>query len=376
MPPLRLALAALLTLGATASAQQRDSAAFIVRLGDDTVSVERYVRTGNRIVIEGVQRSPSTMRHRLTMDLAGDRVTGGEWTVMPPAATAPTLRRVVVLRGDSAFVTTTQGATTRESRVAARDAILMAGPFYTPYEMAVVRAVAGGAARAEIPLLAGSAVARIPVERAGPDSVALQNQFGEPMRAHVDATGRILHLRTPAFTTVERLPWVDLDAMTRDFAARDTTGRGLGPLSPRHAYRANIGGANLWVDYSRPGKRGRPVWGRLVPWGEVWRLGANDATHLATDRTIRLGDLTLAPGTYTLFLVPTPDAWTLIVNRGTGMSGLERDSTKDVGRVPLMLESTARAAEQLTIDVEPVAGGGRLVVAWDRTRGSVPITIP
>lgn len=376
MLPLRLACAALLTIGASASAQQRDSAAFIVRLGDDTVSVERYVRTGNRITIEGVQRSPSTARHRLTMDLDGQRVTGGEWTVTGAASAEPVLRRVVALRGDSAIVTTTQAGATREARVAARDAILMAGPFYTPYEMAIRRALAGGAQRAEIPLLAGNAVARIPVERVGADSVALQNQFGEPMRAHVDAQGRLLHLHTPAFTTVERLPWVDLDALTNEFAARDASGRGLGPLSPRHAYRVNVGGANLWVDYSRPAKRGRPVWGRLVPWGEVWRLGANDATHLAVDRRVMIGDLALQPGTYTLFLLPTADAWTLIVNGGTGISGLERDSTKDVGRVPLTLESMERPAEQLTIDVVPSRDGGRLVVAWDQTRGSAAIRVP
>lgn len=373
--PLHLAFLALLTLGASASAQQRDSAAFIVRLGDDTVSVERYVRTPGRIVVEGVQRSPSTMRHRLTMDLDGQRVTGGEWTVMGPASAAPSLRRAVTMRGDSAIMTITQGATSREVRVAARDAILMAGPFYTPYEMAVMRALAGGAARAEVPLLAGTSVARIPVERVGADSVALQNQFGEPMRAHVDARGRLLHLHTPAFTTVERRPWVDLDALTREFASRDASGRGLGPLSPRQAYRVNVDGANLWVDYSRPGKRGRPVWGQLVPWGEVWRLGANDATHLAIDRPIEIGGLALQPGTYTLFLLPTRDAWTLIVNSGTGMSGLARDSTKDVGRVPMTLESTERPAEQFTIDVVPAEGGGRLVVAWDRTRGTVPIRV-
>lgn len=374
-----LSLVALLALGpaAHAGAQQRDSAAFVVRLGTDTLSMERYVRTADRIVMEGVQRSPSTMTHRLELLLAPEgHVTAGHWVVTRPGAAEPVARRTINYVGDTAVITTVQGTTSREVRVAARDAVVLAGPFYTPYEMLLMRAVAAPGARVTLPLLAGTTVTTIPLERVAPDSVALQNQFGEPMRAHVDARGRLLHLHTPAFTTVERVAWLDIEGMAREFLARDASGRGLGPLSPRHAARTKIGDANLWIDYGRPAMRGRPVWGQLVPYGEVWRLGANEATHFTTDRTIELGTLRLAPGTYTLFLRPAASDWTLIVNRGTGMSGLERDSTLDVGRVPMTLEPTARPVEQFTIDIVPADGGGTLAVAWDRTRGSVPIRVP
>ena len=382
--PAALAAVALLAAAGAAGAQPRDSAAFLVRIGTDTSVVERYVRDGSRIVMEAVQRSPSTVLHRMVMTLgAGDRVTEAEWTATPPGAAQPGTRRVVRFRGDSAVVATTQGGGTREVRVAAAAAIPMAGPFYAPYELAIMRAVAGGRPKTEVVLLPAAAPVTIPIERVGRDSVALENQFGEPMRAHVDARGRLLHLHTPAFTTVERLPWIDLDAFARDFAERDATGRGLGMLSPRATTRTMLGGANLWLDYSRPAMRGRPVWGRLVPYGELWRLGANDATHLATDRPLDLGGLALAPGTYTLFLLPAADAWTLVVNRGTGISGLERDSTLDVGRVPMRLETLSSPAEQLTIEAAPAQGGpaqggeaaGTLSIAWDRTRGSVPIRV-
>jgi hypothetical protein len=369
--------AALLAIGSSAGAQPRDSAAFIVRLGTDTVSVERHVRTADRLEIEGVQRSPQTMAHRLLMTLgAGGRITGAEWTVTRPGSSTPLQRRVTQFQGDSAIVTTTQGGAPRVARLAARDAIPLSGPFYTPYEIAIMRAVAAGPARAELALLTGNAITRIPVERVGRDSVALQNQFAEPMRAHVDARGRLLHLHTPAFTTVERVDWLDLDALTRQFVARDESGKGIGPLSPRATTRTTIDSANVWLDYSRPAMRGRPVWGRLVPFGEVWRLGANDATHLATDRPLEIGTLRLEPGTYTLFLLPTADSWTLVVNRGTGMSGLEREPAKDVGRVPMQLATTTRPVEQLTIEITPApTGGGVLAIAWDRSRATVPIRV-
>jgi hypothetical protein len=349
-----------------ATAQRPDSAAFVIRLGTDTVAVERYVRSANRLVAEAVQRSPSTVVHQLTYDFApGGGIAGMEWSQRRPAETSPFASRAVAFHGDSAVVTTTVGGNATTRRVAAAGAIPMAGPFYTPYELAIMRR------QDRVAMLPGTTVVSIPLTRVGSDSVALENQFGEPMRAHVDAAGRLLHLNTPAFTTVERLRWVDLDGLVRDFAARDETGKGLGPLSPRQTYRTRVGDANVWIDYSRPGKRGRPVWGALVPWNEVWRMGANDAAHIAFDRTIQLGELTLAPGTYTLFLRPSPTEWRLIVNRQTGISGLERDAAHDVGSVALAVATIPAAQELFTVSVN----AGELAVVWDRTRASVPLRV-
>jgi DUF2911 family protein len=121
--------------------------------------------------------------------------------------------------------------------------------------------------------------------------------------------------------------------------------------------------------------RGRPIWGALVPYGAVWRMGANDAAHFATDRRIQLGGHTLQPGTYSLFLLPTADAWTLVVNRKTGMSGLEYDASADVARIPMTRETLERPVEQFTLEVRPAAGGSNLYVAWDRQAGTLPIRV-
>ena len=361
---------------ATLSAQRADSAAFIVRIGHDTLSVERYVRTPSQLVVEAVQRSPSTTVHRLTLDYTPTKaVQRAVYAVTAPNREQPLLRRVTEFRGDSAVIITEQGGQSRTQRVLARNAVPMAGPFYTPYELAVMRAVAGAGAKSSVPLLAGTNLVDIPVERIGRDSVSLTNQFGEPMRAHIDARGQLLHLHTPAFTTLERLRWVELDRLIADFANRDATGKGLGNLSPRQTYRSTIKGANIWVDYSRPGMRGRPIWGALVPYGRVWRTGANEAAHFSTDRAIEIGGLTLAPGTYTLFLLPTADQWSLIFNKQTGMSGLERNEAQDIGRVTLTKSETSAPVEWFTISVEERDGVATLSFAWDRTRASVPFTV-
>ncbi len=372
-----LVIASLLLAPAAALAQERaDSAAFVVRLGRDTTSIERVVSTRTRVVAEAVQRSPATMLHRMVMELTPrGEVSRSVYTATRPGSAEPFFTRTITIAGDSATVTNVQGANTRTRRVAVRNAIPISGPFYSPYEMAMMRAMAGRQPRATVQLLQPDTTVDIPLERVGADSLALTNQFQERMRARVDARGRLLNLHTPAFTTVERVAWLDLDTWVREFAARDAAGRGMGPLSPRQASRAFVGGANLWLDYSRPAMRGRPIWGALVPYGAVWRMGANDAAHFATDRPVRLGDLALQPGTYTLFLLPTADAWTLVVNRKSGMSGLEHDARMDVGRVAMERLALERPVEQFTVELRPAASGATLYLAWDRQAATVPIRI-
>jgi hypothetical protein len=372
-----LVVLALSLLGASPAFAQADSAAFVIRLGKDTVAVERYVRTADRLVVEAVQRSPVTTLHRFEYTLSPEgRVTAAELTTRRPGESEPGMRRSFRFEGDSAVVeTTSEGSASRTQSVAAPAAIPMGGPFYTPYQLAVMHAVAGGTPKTEVALLAGTNVVRIPVERVGTDSVTLTNQFGEPMRAHIDAQGRLLHLHTPAFTTLERVASLDLDGLAAEFARRDENGRGLGMLSPRHTTRTGLDGANLWLDYSRPAMRGRPIWGALVPFGAVWRTGANDAAHFATDRIVQLGELTLEPGTYTLFLQPAAERWTLIVNRQTGISGLERDAAQDVGSTALTTETLTQPAELFTIEIRGSGADARLAFAWDRTRASVPLAV-
>lgn len=367
-------LCAVLPATPVAAQAGADSASFIIRIGSDTLAVERYVRTADRLVAEAVQRSPSTMLHRLEMSLSpAGGVTRTEWTIRQPGAAEPTLHRVITFQGDSAVVETTQGGTTRAQRVRAPGAIPVINPFYSPYELAFRRL--GGDATATVTLLGGAATVDIPLARAAGDTITLTNQFGEPMRATVDAAGNLRRLSTPAFTTVERTGWLDLDAVAREFAERDATGRGLGPLSPRHAYRARVGDANLWVDYSRPSARGRPIWGGLVPWDAVWRMGADMAAHFATDRRLQVGELTLEPGTYTLFLLPAEAGWSLIVNRATGIGGLDHDPAQDVGRTALEVRPAAEPAEQFTIVVPSSADGARLEVRWADRIGSAPLRV-
>ena len=149
----------------------------------------------------------------------------------------------------------------------------------------------------------------------------------------------------------------------------------MGTLSPRDTARATIRAANLLVDYGRPRKRGREIFGNVVPWGQVWRTGANAATQLRTDRDLVFAGLSVPAGTYTLWTLPTQAGWQLIVNSQTGQWGTAHDAARDLGRVPLTVGALAEPVEIFTISVDAQGQGGVLSFTWDRTRATIPFTV-
>jgi len=322
----------LAVIPALAAAQAPDSAAFVTRLGTDTLAVERFVRTGDRIEADVLLRAPRTSRTRYSQDIA-------------PTAELPFI--------DMA---------------------------HWPFEAALIRL--RGSGRAHDTIAMGPLGRPIPFvfQAVGADSVAITHPTRGTMRAHVDARGRLLGLDASATTRaliVERRPWMELDAIEARWRAADAAGRSVGALSGRGAARGPIGGATITVDFGTPQKRGRAIWGALVPYGRLWRTGANRATHLTTDRDLMLGAgagaLVVPAGTYTLFTIPEAGGGTLVVNRQTEQTGTEYDAAQDLGRVPMMPRPLASVVEGFTIVITEERGRGELRLQWDTTEYVVPV---
>jgi hypothetical protein len=235
-----------------------------------------------------------------------------------------------------------------------------------------------------VPLLTGQRTGEFVFAAVGADSITITHPSRGTMRARVDAQGRLLGLDAGATTrklVVERRPWMSIDALASRWQADDAAGKSIGALSGRGAAKATIAGATLSADYGTPAKRGREIWGALVPYGQVWRTGANTATHFTTDRPLVLGEgshtLAVPAGRYTLFSMPTADGGTLIVSRDTGQAGTAYDAAKDLGRVPLRARSLDDVVEVFTIAFgERAAGsGGEIRLQWDRRELVVPFRV-
>jgi hypothetical protein len=148
------------------------------------------------------------------------------------------------------------------------------------------------------------------------------------------------------------------------------------PLSPPTKAEATIGGKSLTINYSAPSKRDRAIMGALVPYGKVWRTGANAATTLKTDSDVMIGKLHVPAGTYTLFTIPGEKEWTLIVNKQTGQWGTNYDEGQDLGRVTMAVKPVKSPVETFTIGIKPgAAKNATLSMAWENVEASVPVTV-
>ncbi len=157
-------------------------------------------------------------------------------------------------------------------------------------------------------------------------------------------------------------------------AAAPLAAQGQPPASPAAQVMAKVGAASLTIDYSRPSMRGRAIMGGLVPFDKVWRTGANRATHLKVDGHLKIGDLDVPSGTYTIYTIPGAQGWTLIVNKQTGQWGTQYDQAQDLGRVKMSVDSLPTPVEQFTIAVSGSGSAGTLTMEWEKTRASVALS--
>jgi hypothetical protein len=171
--------------------------------------------------------------------------------------------------------------------------------------------------------------------------------------------------------------WRTIATLTAIAACAATVAQGQEQRkSPHETVKATIDGATITVEYGRPLMKGRKVMGELVPFGKVWRTGADEATTLTTDKELQIGGTIVPAGKYTLYTLPGQTDWQLIVNKQTGQWGTEYDQKQDLGRVPLKKTATSAPVEQLTISVDKSpAGGGLLRIAWENTALTAPVTV-
>jgi len=128
------------------------------------------------------------------------------------------------------------------------------------------------------------------------------------------------------------------------------------------------------VIYSRPQKNGRVVFGELVEYGKVWRMGANEATEIDFYKDVKINGKKIKKGRYTLYALVNPDKWTIIINSETDTWGaFKYDSKKDIARVDVPVQKNTEQVEAMAIQFEKENSGFNMIVAWDEILVKLPI---
>lgn len=360
-----------------------NKAGFITYLGNDTLAVEQFEKNGTEMNAKVILRSPRTTftSYDLVLDNSGSiqKMTATEYPLEEGFGGEGTVVKTIEKMGDSLLVEEMSPEGRRTYSAPYEAGVL---PFidmvHWPYELALENAAAAEGDSLDQKMLTGSRLSSFIIADIEADSMTIRHPFRGVMGVDVNKNGDLIFLDAGLTTRklkVHRVASVNIEAIGSDFAAKDEKGNPFGALSSAETVEFSFKGANFRIEYGSPKKRGRELFGGIVPWGERWRTGANRATHFYTSKDLQFGDLEVPAGEYTLFTIPEEDGGTLMINKQTGQNGQSYDADRDLGRVPLDLSKKEDVTEAFTIDLEETDTGGVLKLIWGETVFSVDFIV-
>lgn len=390
---------AFLVCAACAPDQPTERYGFVALLGRDTVSVESVTRTGNKLVSDEVDRFPRVRQRHTEITLGDDgRISRLTMDIHTPSEPENERDRHVEanVSGNSVKVSKRDGTGTKKLTFDTGGGIAMAHlpQMYSLYELYFDAALRHAKASSIEP---GKPVKmrqfyidrefdNFPLHQGVVRTLAdgkteiRHDWLSGAGEATLDSSNRLISysgVRSTYKVEVTRVNAPpDVKAIGAQFAATETKSGGSKSLSVRDTARGNIGTATFAVDYGRPLARGRVLVGGILPYGQVWRTGANAATQFTTSAPITLAGMRVPAGMFTLWTVPRADGVDLIVNKQTGQWGTGYNRTHDVARAAMATETLTSPVEEFTISVAPVDGKrGTLVMEWGQFRWTAAIVI-
>ena len=355
-----------------------ENASFVTLLGNDTLAVEQFEKTDSSITTRVILRSPEVQisTYILHFDEMGgiERMVQTDHSPVNGFESDGVTARSMTKIGDSLEVEILRDEELVTYRAPFEEGLL---PFidmvHWPYELAFNKAAEVESDTIMQPLLSGNRILDFTIAPIDEDSMTIRHPFRGVMGVQVDGDGDIMHLDAGLTTRklkVHRTENLDMNALAQRFADKP-----VGELSGAVSAEFSFKDANFRVEFGSPKKRGRDLFGNIVPWGERWRTGANRATHFYTSRDLMFGDLEVPAGEYTLFTIPEPDGGTLIINKQTGQNGRSYDESRDLGRVPMEISTIDETVEAFSISVEETEEGGELNLAWGNTVFKTDFTV-
>lgn len=384
MKNVTLAFLVLFILIACDQNSQTERTGFVTMLGNDTLAVEQFEKTQNGINAKVILRSPETMfsSYELETDSAGgiQEMVRRDYSLDDQFSGRGEAVQTIRKENDSLIVErqTEEGIET-DTVEYQRGALPFIDMVHWPYELAFNNAVKVSQDSIDQQLLTRGQLSTFVIAKIDDDSATIRHPYRGVMGVDVNENGDLLHLDAGLTTRklkVYRTSDIDIDEIGRRYAEMEASGNPFGELSGAESKKFSFNGADFRVQYGSPEKRGRTIFGGIVPWGEQWRTGANRATHFRTSHDLVIGDLEVPAGEYTLFTIPEEDGGTLIINSQTGQNGQTYDESRDLGRVPMEIRTQPEVTEKFTITiVENGSNGGVLKLIWDQTVFSVDFEI-
>jgi hypothetical protein len=369
------------------------TALWLGTIGTDTALMESVRRDGSTIRGTILNVAAGLVLQRYEADVApdGDIVEFRSWTEgsrtgpVTPGAPPTTIVRI---SSDSIRLLRHVGDSTRTMAV---PAIPGAVPLYDAFftnplgivEHALVRALARGDSTLTIWFIGSTEVATFPLTIAPSGEIAFPYAMAAvyPMLAGATLRARVSDQRLMVFdareTTFkirsERFPWRDAGEYLERFRRQEVVQGGMGWMSPPTSALAMIGPVEVAVRYGQPSKRGRTIFPDVVPFGQVWRAGANAATEIRFSADVMIEGIRISAGSYSVWVLPTPASDTLILNSATRIWGVSHDPATDIARIPMRRRMLDRPIERLVYVIGDDNGIGTLSLAWGDRWMSVTI---
>ena len=209
-------------------------------------------------------------------------------------------------------------------------------------------------------------VRHVAISKVAGDTLIFGGDFLEYAKIKATPEGRILAYdgtATPWNYTVTKLAPINVDEVAKRMSKKPK----IGIPSPKAVVGFAVAGDTIGLTYGRPFKRGRKIFGGVVPYDSVWRTGANDLTKITLPYEVQFGKVSIPKGAYGLYTIPHKDGWTLIFNTDFEKWPTEPNRSKDFALVPLQVRKAAQPADQFTIMVDPVKDGGIIRFIWEDT---------
>ena len=375
---LALSAASVMALSTPAFGQE---AAFVVLLGKDTVAIEKYTRTATKMTGELVSRfgaAGNRIYYEVSLSSSG-RPTAIIYRARPltgnPAANQPREVRLTFV-GDSVRREAVYADSTNTRMLAAARGVPSVYPAFGLLEVAFadLRKTKTTSAQMAAVGTGGGNPGVLSFTVAAGDTIRMAGGGGLVTVFRVDKDGRLLAVdasgTTQKLMSTRSTGPIDFEGI----AGRMTP---LGQLSARGVATGSFMQSVVFVNYGRPQVRGRTVWGGLlVPPDTIWRLGANEATHLATSRELTFGNVVVPPGLYTLWLFNATGGPQLVINRQVGQWGTVYDQAQDLARIPVEMAATPAHVEDFTIALRnPGPGRGAIDFAWGGQVATAAFTV-